>query len=190
MDNYLQNLRGVLFFFSMNIAFSAVFGSINIFSQERGVFIRERLSNTYRTTPYFIGRSLTYIPLELLLPVMLISISYFAVNLNPNPASFFLTIASCWLSMWMASAYGFFLSTAFADAEVALALVPILIVPLMLVGGYYAPTMPDFYRIFEYISVFKYSYQTLIYAQFYDRRDGWDITLNGKNFHFTGDILA
>ena len=50
----------------------------------------------------------------------------------------------------MASAYGFFLSTAFADAEVALALVPLLIIPLMLVGGFYAPpqSMPDFYRIF------------------------------------------
>ena len=52
--------------------------------------------------------------------------------------------------MWMASAYGLFLSTAFSDAEVALSLVPILINPLMLVGGFYAPnqSVPDFFRIF------------------------------------------
>jgi len=82
--------------------------------------------------------------------VLLISISYFAVHLNSSGSAFFLTIAACWLGMWMASAYGFFLSTAFADAEVALALVPLLIIPLMLVGGFYAPpqSMPDFYRIF------------------------------------------
>ena len=92
----------------------------------------------------------------------------------------------------MASAYGFFLSTAFADAEVALALVPLLIIPLMLVGGFYAPpqSMPDFYRIFQYISVFKYLYQALCYAQFYDKRDGWSINLDGKTFTFTGDILG
>lgn len=63
LDSYLQNITGLLFFVVMNVGFSAIFGSINIFSQERGVFIRERLSNTYRTSSYFIGRSLTYIPL-------------------------------------------------------------------------------------------------------------------------------
>jgi ATP-binding cassette subfamily G (WHITE) protein 1 len=50
----------------------------------------------------------------------------------------------------MGSAYGLLLSTAFSDAEVALALVPILIIPLMLVGGFFAPNqnVPDFFRIF------------------------------------------
>ena len=101
-------------------------------------------------------------------------------------------IAAAWLGMWMGSAYGLLLSTAFSDAEVALALVPVLVIPLMLVGGFYAPnqTVPDFFRIFEYISVFKYLYQAFIYAQFNDKRDGWDITLKGVNYHYTGDILA
>lgn len=33
IDSYLQNIRGLLFFLVMNISFSAIFGSINIFSQ-------------------------------------------------------------------------------------------------------------------------------------------------------------
>lgn len=139
LDSYIQNVRGLLFFYVMNVSFSAIFGSINIFSQERPVFIRERLSNTYRTSAYYIGRSFAYLPLELALPVIMLSISYFVVNLDKDGYVFFLTIASCWLATWMASAYGLVLSTAFADAEVALALVPILIIPLMLVGGLYAP---------------------------------------------------
>lgn len=40
LDSYLQNLRGLIFFYVMNISFSTMFGSINIFSQERPVFIR------------------------------------------------------------------------------------------------------------------------------------------------------
>lgn len=40
LDNYLQNLRGLIFFIVMNLSFSSIFGSINIFSQERPVFIR------------------------------------------------------------------------------------------------------------------------------------------------------
>lgn len=47
LDNYLQNMTGVIFFITMNLCFSAIFSSVNVFSQERPVFIRERLSNTY-----------------------------------------------------------------------------------------------------------------------------------------------
>lgn len=190
LDSYIQNMMGLLFFVTMNISFNAIFGSINIFSQERPVFIRERLSNTYRTSSYFMGRSLAYLPLELILPIIYIFIFYYVVHLDTSGEAVFITIASSWLATWMASAYGLFLSTAFADAEVALSLVPILIVPLMLVGGFYALKMPDFYRIFQYISSFKYHYQSLVYGQFNQKRDGWTVNLNGIDYKYNGDILA
>lgn len=77
----------------------------------------------------------------------------------------------------MGSAYGLLLSTAFSDPEVALAILPILIIPLMLVGGFYAPlsSVPDFFKIFEYISMFKYLFQTIVYGQFYDNREGFTL---------------
>lgn len=64
----------------------------------------------------------------------------------------------------MSSSYGLVLSTLFSDASVVMALVPALIIPLLLVGGFFAPLdqVHDFYRIFEYISMFKYGYQTLV----------------------------
>lgn len=62
----------------------------------------------------------------------------------------------------------------------------------MLIGGFFAPnqSVPDFFRIFEYISVFKYEYQAFIYAQFFNKRDGWTVNLGGQDFAFKGDILA
>lgn len=92
----------------------------------------------------------------------------------------------------MASAYGLFLSTAFADPEVALALIPVLIIPLLLVGGLFAPLerVPKFFYIFEYISVFKYNYQALVYSQFHDRTDGFSVNLNGETFTYEGNIMA
>lgn len=112
------------------------------------------------------------------------------VHLDTDGVSVFITIAASWLATWMSSAYGLFLSTAFADAEIALSLVPVLIVPLMLVGGFYAPHMPDFFRIFQYISSFKYHYQSLVYGQFFQKRDGWTVNLDGKDYTYKGDILA
>jgi ABC-type multidrug transport system permease subunit len=71
---------------------------------------------------------------------------------------------------WMSSSYGLVLSTLFSDASVVMALVPALIIPLLLVGGFFAPLdqVHDFYRVFEYISMFKYGYQTMVESQFVD----------------------
>lgn len=33
LDSYIQNTMGLLFFVTMNIVFSSIFGNINIFSQ-------------------------------------------------------------------------------------------------------------------------------------------------------------
>lgn len=65
---------------------------------------------------------------------------------------------------WMASSYGLVLSTLFSDAAVVMALAPALIIPLLLVGGFFAPLseVPKFYYIFEYISMFKYGFQTFV----------------------------
>ncbi len=50
----------------------------------------------------------------------------------------------------MGSSYGLLLSTLFSDSEMAMALVPVLIIPFLLVGGFFAPlaNVPDFYKLF------------------------------------------
>lgn len=127
-----------------------MFNSINIFSQERAVFIRERLSNTYSTSAYFLAKSVAELPVDMFLPFLMVTICYFAIHLDNDGSSYILTLASCWLATWMASAYGLVLSTAFRDAEVALSLVPVLIIPLLLIGGFFAPldSVPEFFRVF------------------------------------------
>lgn len=80
-QSYLQNFRGVMFFLAMNVGFSYVFASVNLFNFERPIFIRERLSNTYVTSAYFWGRSLAVFPIELLTPFLFLTICYFVVNL-------------------------------------------------------------------------------------------------------------
>lgn len=109
-------------------------------------------------------------------------ICYFAVPLDRDGDSFILTVAALWLTTWMSSAYGLLLSTAFSNPEVPMALIPVLIIPLMLIGGFFAPlnSVPEFYRVFEYISMFKYGFQTVCYAQFFDDRNGFPLTLKGR----------
>lgn len=134
----------------MNTGFSYVFSSVNMFNFERPIFIRERLSNTYETSAYFWGRSAAVFPVEIFTPFLFLTICYFAVNLDNSGEAYLLALVSIEALAWMSSSYGFLLSTLFKDAAVVMALVPALIIPLLLVGGYFAPLnqVPKFYYIF------------------------------------------
>ncbi len=72
------------------------------------------------------------------------------VNLyNTFPAYLLAAIAIEGIA-WMSTSYGLVLSTLFKDAAVVMALVPALIIPLLLVGGFFSPLsqVHDFFRIF------------------------------------------
>ena len=81
----------------------------------------------------------------------------------------------------MGSAYGLLLSAIFKDLEVALALLPVLIAPYVLVGGYFAPLseVHNFYKSIEYFSLYKFGYEAMAYSQFYDGFNATG-TYNGK----------
>jgi hypothetical protein len=87
----------------MTVAFGRIFGSVNAFNSERAVFIRERLSNAYDTTSYFVGRTVATLP-ALITPVLLLAICYFAIHLNNTAGIFFFTKLSACLVSWMSAA--------------------------------------------------------------------------------------
>lgn len=118
------------------------------------------------------------LPIEIITPLLFLTICYFVVNLYNTFDAWLLAAIAVEGVAWMASSYGLVLSTLFKDASVVMALVPALIIPLLLVGGFFAPLnqVHDFYRIFEYISMFKYGYQSLVESQFVD---GF-LYINGK----------
>ena len=68
----------------------------------------------------------------------------------------------------MSSSFGLFLSTVFSDAGVVMALVPVLIIPFLLVGGFFVAleTVHWIYCPFEYLSMFRYGFEGMIYAQY------------------------
>lgn len=154
----------------MNTGFSFVFSSVNLFNFERPVFIRERLSNTYCTSAYYFGRSLAVMPVELFIPLLFLGIAYFACNLNNDASVFFWSLLSLELCAFMSSSFGLVLSTMFSDASVVMALVPVLIIPFLLVGGFFVPleTVFPIYYPFEYLSMFRYGFEALVYSQYND----------------------
>ena len=60
--------------------------------------------------------------------------------------------------------YGFFLSAIFPTAEMAMDLIPIVIIPFLILAGFFVnqDNIPYYFYGFEYLSLFKYCFQASV----------------------------
>ena len=65
-----------------------------------------------------------------------------------------------------------------------MALVPILVIPFLLVGGFFVPleTVFEIYYPFEYLSMFRYGFEAMIYSQYENN----PLTFNGQTVNLIG----
>jgi len=171
----IQDRIGAIFLGVGMTGMAAINGSLGTFSLERAVFIRERMSKSYTSSAYFCGRALSELPLFIIFPFLYGVIIYFALELNLDSAGkFFIFVALHMLGWWAGSGYGLFLSTIFPTLEIALALVPVLIIPFFILAGFFVnqDSIPVWLIEFEYLSVFKWLFQSLALNEF------TDLTLN------------
>jgi ABC-type multidrug transport system permease subunit len=110
--------------------------TVIIFQGEKPIFIRERAGNMYDIWVYATTKMFAEIPIMLFNPMLLLVLIYFAIgfcNYFTEFAEFYLILA---LMTQAAAAMGYFLSSAFNSETAAVAFVPIINMPLSLLGGY------------------------------------------------------
>ena len=96
---------------------------------------------------------------------------YFPVGLNLETAGhFFIYYGYSLLLSWAATGMGFSLGVCFEDKTVALGLVPMALIPLMLLSGFFVnqDNMLPVLIPFKYISLFKYGYQVFTQNKYKD----------------------
>ena len=161
-------MRGVAFFLVSQNAFGGIQGTLATFSLERPVFIRERYSKTYSSFTYFVSRTFCNFPFEIIYPTVGATIVYWVTGLGHQTFEEYMKVMCVVNSTYFLSAsYGLLYSTVIPKLETAMALVPILIIPFMLLGGFfvnldeYHDIRVIFYPIM-YISPFKYGFQAMM----------------------------
>eukprot|EP01015_Nassula_variabilis_P022786 TRINITY_DN4212_c0_g1_i5.p1 TRINITY_DN4212_c0_g1~~TRINITY_DN4212_c0_g1_i5.p1 ORF type:complete len:300 (+),score=30.76 TRINITY_DN4212_c0_g1_i5:38-901(+) len=171
-DKGIQNRDGLLFFIITGIGFGSVQGTLGTFSFERPIYLRERMNKSYAVGPYFWSKSFGEIPLYIIWALIQSKVIYFVIGLNDNNFVekffiFYLTLFACYFA---GSAYGLFLSTLIPKLEVAAALTPVLLIPLMAFGGFFVNNnnLAFYLKPFEYISLWKYGFQSLEINEFTD----------------------
>ncbi|KAJ9693829.1 hypothetical protein PVL29_009675 [Vitis rotundifolia] len=106
----LQDQAGLLFFIAVFWGFFPVFTAIFTFPQERAMLSKERAADMYRLSAYFVARTTSDLPLDLLLPVLFLIIVYFMAGLRMDAGSFFLTMLTVFLCIVAAQVFFFDIS--------------------------------------------------------------------------------
>jgi len=163
----IQNINGALFVLLTNLSFGNIFAVVNIFCSELPIFKREHYGGMYRVDTYFIAKQLVDLPLYLVEPVILTSILYWMVGLNPDVLRFFIACGIILLVTQVVLSVGYFLSCLSPNVDVALAIAPVVIIPFMLFGGFFlnSDSVPVWLSWLKWVSWFIYSYEALLVNQ-------------------------
>lgn len=113
-------------------------GCILIFQEERPVFLREQANKMYNVGPYFISKVGIEFPIQMFTPMVWWIVTYFGVGLTITAGRFFMAYLINFMLVICASSFGYFLSSIFDNEEMAVALAPVVIMPLMLFGGFFS----------------------------------------------------
>jgi len=163
----VMSMNGAIFLFITNMTFSNMFAVINVICMELPIFLREHFNGMYRTDVYFLTKQLAELPLFLITPVIFIGIMYFMIGLNPAFERFAIACGILELLTQVVVSFGYLISCMASSVEMALAVGPTILIPLMLFGGLFLnnSTIPVYLEWMKYFSWFMYSNEALLINQ-------------------------
>ncbi|VVB05467.1 unnamed protein product [Arabis nemorensis] len=162
----LQDQVGLLFFIAVFWGFFPVFTAIFTFPQERAMLSKERESNMYRLSAYFVARTTSDLPLDLILPVLFLVVVYFMAGLRLRAESFFLSVLTVFLCIVAAQGLGLAIGASFMDLKKATTLASVTVMTFMLAGGYFVKKVPVFIAWIRFMSFNYHTYKLLVKVQY------------------------
>ncbi|KAG2698606.1 hypothetical protein I3843_07G157700 [Carya illinoinensis] len=178
----VQDRLGLLFFISIFWGVFPSFNAVFAFPQDRAIFVKERASGMYTLSSYFMARIVGDLPMELILPTIFLTLTYWMSGLRPTLEAFLLTLLILLGYVLVSQGLGLFLGAVIMDAKQASTVVTITMLAFVLTGGYYVHKVPSCMAWIKYISTTFYSYRLLINVQYGEGRK--ISSLLGCNSHY------
>lgn len=130
------------------------------------MLIRERSSGMYRLSSYYFARTVGDLPMELVLPTIFVTVTYWMGGLKPKFLTFMLTLFIILLNVLVSQGLGLALGAILMDVKQATTLSSVLMLVFLLASGYYIQHIPMFINWLKYISFSHYCYKLLIGVQY------------------------
>ncbi|KAK6934296.1 ABC-2 type transporter [Dillenia turbinata] len=175
----IQDQIGLLFFYSGFWGFFPLFQAIFTFPQERMMLKKERTSGTYKLSSYFMSRTVSDLPMELVLPTIFVIITYWMAGLRPTAGHFFYTLFALLLTVLVSQGLGLALGAIVKNQRNATVLGSVIMLSFLLAGGYYVQNVPPLIAWIKYISISYYTYKLLLGSQ-YGPGDTYPCPTNGR----------
>jgi len=163
-----QDRLGVLFFLANLLTFSTM-SSIDLFFQDRAIFVRERATSMYSTSAFFFTKTLCdMIPMRVIPAVILGIIPYYMITLHPGWNHVLTLLAVLVLLSIVATSLCFLVSTIAPSVSFANLLMIIFMLFNMLFGGFLInkANLPFFINWLKYTSFLNYAYEILCCNEF------------------------
>ena len=170
-DAHVMERFSILFFVIIAQSNAVVFACVATFAKERALMLREHAKGMYNPLPFFLAKTAAESVNTLALPCAYAGVIYFAVGLRATPRAFFVFLAAFALCILVAQSLGLALSCAIPDASVASLVAPMLILMLMILGGFYVnfSSMPPFIRWLSWASQARYGFNAMVVNEFEGR---------------------
>ncbi|XP_070544521.1 broad substrate specificity ATP-binding cassette transporter ABCG2-like isoform X2 [Ptychodera flava] len=159
----IQNRVGAFFFIIMNMVFGNL-SAVELFIQERIIFIHESVSGYYRTSAYFLAKVFCdLIPMRIIPTTIFAAVTYFMIGFQVRADYFFIYLLNLILTAICASSLAFCLSSLVSVAALANLYISLCYVFMMVFSGFLVNlnTIVVWLRWLSYLSIFKYSLDTL-----------------------------
>lgn len=177
---HVRDRLGLLFFITIFWGVFPSFNGVFTFPQERAIFLKERASGMYTLSSYFMARMAGDLPMELALPTVFISVTYWMANLRAEMDAFLLTLAVLLGYVLVAQGLGLALGAAVMDAKQASTVVTVTMLAFLITGGFYVQNIPPCLSWLKYTSFSYYCYRILIAIQYKARELGYLLGLDAE----------
>ncbi|XP_013866836.1 broad substrate specificity ATP-binding cassette transporter ABCG2b [Austrofundulus limnaeus] len=154
----LQNRSGAFFFLIINMVFGNL-SAVELFINERVIFIHENSSGYYRTSVYFLSKIFADLIPNRMIPIFVFSaIAYFMMGLKPDFVAFILFALTLSLVSLAGVGLAFLVSASVSTFAMANILIALPFVFMMVFGGYLVNlnSMLSWLSWLKWVSIFSY----------------------------------
>ena len=168
-DNAIRDREGLLVF-CISLMFNLNFNAPMLaFTNEKKHFYKEQDNGMYRVVTYYLSKTVGEIAIQVVMTLLMLGIIYYPCGLSSysidNALWFYLTL---FIFGYSCLCLSLLVSAIVDNRDLIPTLFPVIVFTQILTSGYFinVKDIPAIFYPFKYISLFRYSYQALIYNEF------------------------
>jgi ABC-type multidrug transport system permease subunit len=137
---------------------AGMFETLLAYPNERQVVLKERANHSYHLSAYVVAKMTSELPIRMILPFLYALVSFWMTGMSSRFDIFLFTPVVALLGGIAGDAIGLAVAAIARDVDQGVAVLTVLSMFMLLVGGFFVQNIPDSMGWTRFLSPFKYSY--------------------------------